>query len=351
MTRARAGFTMVEALGALALTTAVLSALLLLVQPALDQVVQVPEAVDLHERGRAAEAVLRQAVETAGSGADLLGHGALTDAVPAIWPRRLGRWNADPDGSAWADRFTTLQVPWLAAQAPLAAAAAVGSTTLSLAPHHACGTLAACGFDAGDHVALIEPAGAVGFTRLDAVFPGVLERDVPALAPFDLPASAAVIEMAVVYLDAAKRQLRRYDGLANDQPLVDDVVWMGVRYYADPLPPRYPAVAGQPTCVTDAAGGPLLPVLGPAPAPLVELAPADLSDGPWCGRPPWRFDADLLRVRGVRVAVRLQAGREMVRGVGLDFLHPGSARRPAQRVRDLALDVFVAPRVLAGGGS
>jgi hypothetical protein len=41
----------------------------------------------------------------------------------------------------------------------------------------------------------------------------------------------------------------------------------------------------------------------------------------------------------------------MVRGSGLDFLHPGAARRPAQQVRDLALDVFVAPRVVAGGGT
>jgi hypothetical protein len=351
MTRDCGGFTMIEALGAMALTLTVLSAVLLLVQPGLDQVVQVPEAVDLHERGRAAEAVLRRAIEPAGSGTDLLGAGALTDVVPAIWPRRLGRWSADPDGSAWADRFTTLQVPWLAAQAPLAVAAPGNSMSLALAPHVACGTLAGCGFDTGDHVALIEQAGAIGFTRLAGVAPGLLERDVPASAAVDLPASAAVIAMTVVYFDAAKRQLRRYDGLAHDQPVVDDVVWMGVRYYADPLPPRYPALTGHPTCVTDAAGMPLLPLLGPAPAPLVELSLVELSDGPWCGRAPWRFDADLLRVRGVRVAVRLQAAREMVRGSGLDFLHPGAARRPAQQVRDLALDVFVAPRVVAGGGT
>jgi hypothetical protein len=342
---------MVEALGALALTTVVLSALVLLIQPGLDQVVQVPEAVDLHERGRAAEAVLRRAVETAGSGADLLGLGVLTDAVPLIWPRRLGRWNADPDGSAWADRFTTLEVPWLAAQAPLAAPVAAGSFSLPLAPHPACGVLGDCGFTVGDHVALLEPAGAIAFTRVASAMPGMLERDLAAPAAVDLPAAAVTIDMTVVYFDAAKRQLRRYDGLSNDLPLVDDVVWMGVRYYADPMPPRYPRVAGQPTCVTDASGSPLLPLLGPVPAPLVELAPVDLSDGPWCGRPPWTFDADLLRIRAVRVVVRLQAAAPMVRGVGLDFLHPGSARRPAQHVRDLVLDVFIAPRVLAGGGA
>jgi hypothetical protein len=50
------------------------------------------------------------------------------------------------------------------------------------------------------------------------------------------------------------------------------------------------------------------------------------------------------------VAIRLQAARDLVRGVGLDFQHPGNARRPGQQVRDVALDVFVAPRGLGGGG-
>lgn len=346
----RHGFTMVEALGALALTTTLLTAVVLLVQPALDHVVRVPEASDLHERGRAADAVLRGALEFAGSGADLLGEGPLSDVVPIVWPRRLGRWGADADGSAWSDRFTTMHVPWLAAQAPLAGPVAAGSTAVSLAAHVACGTAQACGFATGDHVALIESTGAAMFSAVAAVSPATLHLDVAVADALATPGHAATIDMSVIYFDAARRQLRRYDGLSSDQPVVDDVVWMGVRYYADPSPPRRPALPGAGTCVVDASGTPRLPLLGPVPAPLVELSPADLSDGPWCGRAPWRFDADLLRVRAVRVALRLQASSQAVRGVGLDFAQPGSAARTGSQVRDLPIDIFVTPRVLAGGG-
>ncbi len=347
MTAHREGFTAVEALGALALTTVVLSALLLLVQPTLDQVVRVPEGTSLHDRSRGAAAVIRGALESAGAGADLLGHGLLTDAVPAVWPRRLGRWQPDPDGSAWADRFTTLRVPWLAAQAPLAG---VAPNVLTLTGHGACGTHQSCGFSTGDHLAVVEEAGAVSFSRVVGTSGLVLQLDEAIPDAVETPSFATAVDMTVIYFDATRRQLRRYDGFGSDQPLVDDVVWMSVRYYGDPLPPRRPAVAGEATCVVDASGQPLLPLAGPAPAPLVELALADLSDGPWCGRTPWQFDADLLRLRAVRVAIRLQAAAAAVRGSGLEFLHPGISRRVAEQVPDVALDIFVTPRVLAAGG-
>lgn len=350
MTPRPRGFTTLEALGALALTTVVLSALLLLVQPALDEVARVPESTSLHDRARAAESVVRHALEPAGSGADLLGRGPLTDAVPAVWPRRLGRWSADADGSAWGDRFSVVRVPWLAAQAPVSAPVSAGETLVELAPHAACGSHTSCGFSPGDHLGLVEERGAISFARVAGTMGLVLEHDLPGAPGVELPAFAAAIDMSVIYFDAGRRQLRRYDGLANDQPLIDDVVWMAVRYYGDPLPPRRPSAPGEQTCVVDAAGLPLLPLAGPVPAPLVELALPDLTDGPWCGRAPWRFDADLLRVRAVRVAIRLQAESPAVRGSGLDFQHPGTSHRAAQHVRDLAIDVFVTPRVLAAGG-
>lgn len=349
MTRGDAGFTLLEAVAALALTTVVLSTVLALVQPSLDVTMRIPEATDLHERGRAAERVLRSVLDPAGAGADLLGVGPLPDTIPALWPRRLGRWGRDADASAWADRFTVLHVPWLAPQAPLAAAAPAGTTAIELLPHPSCGLDGSCGFRAGHHVLVADARGMVDFAQLSTVGP-VLHRDAPAQVDVAPPAFVASVDMTIVYFDGVRRQLRRYDGVASDQPLIDDVVWMAVRYYADPLPPHRPALEGEETCVVDAAGAVRLALLGPAPAPLVELSPAALADGPWCGQPPWRFDADLLRVRAVRIGLRLQAASDGVRGVGLDWLWPGSARRPLQQVRDLGLDVFVAPRVLASGG-
>ncbi len=348
-TRHERGFTAIEALVALALTTAVLSTLLLLTQPVLDTVARVPEATDLHDRGRAAEGILRHVLEPAGSGPDLVLDAPLSDLIPAIWPRRLGRWSADVDGSAWSDRLTVVSVPFLAPQAPLATPLGAGATTLPLTAHHACGVRADCGFAPGDHVALLDDRGTVAFTRADTVTGAVVHPDLPLPVAVNSPAIAALVEMSVIYFDAARRQLRRYDGFANDQPLVDDVVWMAVRYYVDPVPPRRPQVPGEPTCVVDAGGMALLPLLGPVPAPLVELPPAALSDGPWCGTSPWSFDADLLRLRAVRVALRLQAASILTRGAGSLFLHPGTASRPAQEVADLPLDVFVTPRVLGGG--
>jgi hypothetical protein len=63
---------------------------------------------------------------------------------------------------------------------------------------------------------------------------------------------------------------------------------------------------GAATCVVLADGQPALDVQPATFGPWWELSPADLQDGPWCGTPSWRFDADLYRVRLLRVRVRLQ---------------------------------------------
>jgi hypothetical protein len=42
-------------------------------------------------------------------------------------------------------------------------------------------------------------------------------------------------------------------------------------------------------------------------ASLSELTGAELTDGPFCGIAPNRFDADLLRIRRVRVSLRVDA--------------------------------------------
>jgi len=198
-------------------------------------------------------------------------------------------------------------------------------------------------------VALLEPQTGVEFARVTTAAPGQVARMPAATAIVPAPAILSRVEMTVLYFDAARRQLRRYDGLANDQPVVDDVAWMAVRYYADPRPPTRPAAPGATTCVVGSDGVALLPLLGPVPAPLVELSLGEVEDGPWCGHAPWRFDADLLRVRAVRVRLRLQAAADAVRGTGPAFLFPGTATRAGAQVRDVELDVFVAPRGLAGG--
>ena len=136
--------------------------------PVLDVVRAVPEATDLQQRARGTEAVLVDLVGNAGAGADLIGEGPLTHAVPAMIPRRvLG--SADPAGTAWADRLSLMHVEARAAQAPLASAVPAGSLVVPLAWHPACGTHPSCGFHRGDLVIVYSRTGAMVISTLAAV--------------------------------------------------------------------------------------------------------------------------------------------------------------------------------------
>ena len=81
--------------------------------------------------------------------------------------------------------------------------------------------------------------------------------------------------------------------------------------------------------------------------PSVSLDPSMLQDGPWCPDEtrPARFDADLLRVRRIRVVVRVQAAAPALRGpVGALFAHGGTALSPARYVPDQEIRFDVSPR-------
>ena len=73
---------------------------------------------------------------------------------------------------------------------------------------------------------------------------------------------------------------------------------------------------------------------------------AMLSDGPWCGAGETQFDADLLRIRRVRIALRLQAADPAVRGSDLRYRVPGRARSETSMVADVTVTIDVSPRNL-----
>ena len=179
----------------------------------------------------------------------------------------------------------------------------------------------------------------------------------------------------------APRSSVRYDGFQTDRPVVDNVVAMAVEYLADPRPPRVlPAPeAGDPirpitsygpapppsgvdnphdlwgpgeNCVFTDAGGPVprLGVLGPGLSP-VPLDPAQLRDGPWCpdALHATRFDADLLRVRRVRLRLRVQVAVAAMRGpAGRLFARGGTAVSADLFAPDQQLVLDIAPRNLGG---
>jgi hypothetical protein len=167
-------------------------------------------------------------------------------------------------------------------------------------------------------------------------------------------------------------QLMQYDGHASDQPAVEDVIALRVEYFGDAEPPvasitergdvrvTYGAVppplsvddpgdswgAGE-NCTIANAGGQYtarLQTIGPPGITL--LSPAVLVDGPWCpdASHAFRFDADLLRVRRVRVHVRLQASRPFRGLAGSLFTNGGSAGDPWRYVPDEAVTLDIAPR-------
>jgi hypothetical protein len=81
----------------------------------------------------------------------------------------------------------------------------------------------------------------------------------------------------------------------------------------------------------------------------VELTEAMLTDGPWCpdASSSGRYDADLLRLRRVRVELRVQVGDVTLRGASaLQFRHPGTARVGQRAVPDYSLAFDIAPRNL-----
>jgi hypothetical protein len=94
---------------------------------------------------------------------------------------------------------------------------------------------------------------------------------------------------------------------------------------------------------------PRLPWLGAADTLLVAIGAGLLTDGPWCpdGSAPNRFDADLLRIRRVRVTVRAQAASRGLRaGDGRLFARPGTSRGGTLMVPDGSITFDVTPRNL-----
>jgi hypothetical protein len=80
---------------------------------------------------------------------------------------------------------------------------------------------------------------------------------------------------------------------------------------------------------------------------LAALTSDMLTDGPMCGGGTNQFDADLLRIRKVRVTMRVQAASASLRGNdGRLWINPGTAKGGERYVPDYALSFEVAPRNL-----
>jgi hypothetical protein len=351
-------FSLIEVMVASALLLIMATGLLALAHPAVAGDGAQASMVDLQQRARAAAQVLRRDLAIAGAGLDSGdAAGPLGQFIPALLPRRLGGAGADPFDQARGDAITVLWVPDALHQTT--AAQPSSSSVIALVDGSGCAVAAAaCGFEPGMGMVVFDLLGR--FDLYTVVLASGASADVrlrtgESAGPFPPGAFVAPIVARTYYLDISSRQLRLSDDDQTDTPVIDDVVSMVVEYFGTAAPPMRPKPPdGVANCLYDAAGTRL-------PADTFSDLPVDdglvaipldrFSDGPWCGAGSTRFDADLLRVRRVRITLRLQAADDAVRGAGSLFATPGTSRSAWRRVPDAIVTLDLAPRNLRGPSS
>jgi hypothetical protein len=179
-------------------------------------------------------------------------------------------------------------------------------------------------------------------------------RRVPGGTNASYARGAAVLaaQLRTVYWKRDARELRADDGDRGDFPMVSNVAGVSFEYVGDPFPPLSPRPPlGIENCLYDSLGTPRrgLPVLPPAGGTLAPLDVSLFQEGPLCGSGLEPFDMDLLRIRGVRLRVRAQAGADGYRGVDARlFQNPGTATESVRFVPDVILQTTVTPRNLSG---
>jgi prepilin-type N-terminal cleavage/methylation domain-containing protein len=345
------GFSLVELLIATALALLITCALAAALNPSRLIAETQAEAMDMQQGGRFAIATLQRDLDLAGAGPERgAGAGPLVNHLPPILPRRIGARDADPVATARSDAFSVLWVPRTTAQATLDAPLDTGRLIVSSST--ACfPASSACGFRDGMGVIVFDDAGRFDLftaTATDATGVSARRRAAGAGMPYPTGSAAAEVTARTWYFDPAARQLRQYDTDTTDTPALDDVVAMRVEYFGRPEAPSQPKPpAGVANCLYDSAGTPLpFPGAMASGDALVPLPLDHFTDGPWCGAGGIEFDADLLRIRRVKVTLTLQASSRSMRGRGAGFVSSGTNVSAWNRLADLVVVIDAEPRNL-----
>ncbi len=340
------GFTLVELLMACLIACTLIGALLHMAVTAQHAVRTQGDSGDLQQRLRAATDMMQRDLMAAGSGP---GGAALIGTFSPIVPGRIGQRGADPEMSFHDDRISVLYVPDTRSQSVVLIGMGAPDAPLAIDPAWpGCPAGGNCGFDAGDRVLVFQPGDPDGgydvFTVSDAaggqILPGAgLSRRYPA------GARVSTVVQRTYHLDRATGRLMMYDGAQSDLPIVDHVVDVRFTYFADPSATSVAIPAsGSSSCAYASLGPPVSRLQDLGGAALTALTPVQLTDGPACGLAPLRYDADLLRVRRIRVTIRLEAESAVLRGTGSDFANAGSSIDSTRRVPDLQMTFEVSPR-------
>ena len=384
-----AGFTVVEALISTIIMAAVTAAVFAVLDPSRGMFQAQPEMSDMQQRLRVGVDTLAHDLTMAGAGAYSGSQsGGLIGYFAPILPFRQGQTPAYDDGAGVfrTDALTILYVSSTAAQTTIRGGMASASSTITVNVDSGCPLSGAsvdpvCGFKANvSNVVVYDTTGAFdtfAVTSVNAAAGALtLQHTQQGTSSKAYPDRAKIVEAVrhVYYLDAVNQQLMHYDGVSTASAVLDNVVGLSFEYYGEPEPPVFlapgvdqtvtygpappaPGVTQTPwpageNCTWQMSGGQQVTRLASlGTTGLVALTAAQLTDGPWCpdASNTNRYDADLLRIRKVRVTVRLQTGNAALRGSVATgnaalFANAGAATSAARTVADQSLRFDVSPR-------
>ncbi len=348
------GYSLIEVLVSMAIMMVVTGAVFQLVNPGQSTSQVQPEVQDMQQRMRVGADALFKDLVMAGAG-PYQGPvtGSLMGFFAPIIPRRTGKVSPDTVTSAFNDRVTITYVPNTYSQTTIVDPMPTPSTELKVhdQPHCPRGRQL-CGFNQNDEVIIFDSTGnfdTFTVTEVQDDAGHLQHRGQDFNHQYDPGASITQVRSHTYYLDAANRQLRDYDGDDSDFPVVDNVVGLRFDYFGDPAPPMQPKPpSGQANCLYDALGNYTASGMTTLTTGDGSLAPLPITmfrDGPWCGSGSNQFDADLYRVRKVRVTLRIQTPLAALRGQNPTlFVNPGTSRTGQKFIPDLVTSFEVSPR-------
>jgi len=388
-TRSAAGFSLIEVVIATAIMLTVTGAIFGLLNPSGGMFQAQPEVVDLQQRLRIGVDTLTRDLIMAGAGAYSGSQsGSLGGFFAPIQPSRQGNLAAYDDGPGTykSDAITLFYVPSTSSQTSISQAMPNASAELKVSPEAGCPNGAnLCGFTEGMTVLLYDDTGAFDMMTITQVQDQAAHlqhnQQGDLSKSYGVGTKVVQVQDHVYYLDTATRRLMHYDGFQTAVPVLDEVVGLNFEYYGEPAPPamadgnglkgqavsygpKPPAIGaanlggGWPNgenCTIQMSGGiqqPRLANLGAVGTGLIKLTQAQMTDGPWCPNATNanRFDADLFRIRKVRVTLRLQTGNSQLRGSlqgGQDALFTQAGTGSGNRlVQDQQIRFDVTPRNL-----
>jgi hypothetical protein len=317
-----------------------------------------PEQADLQQRMRVGSDTLFKELLMSGAGPYFGGRtGSLLNFFAPILPRRVGRLNPQAPTVVADDVITLAYVPNSYSQTTIEDAMPPNSAEIKVTYPPNCPGFPTkkelCGFEEDQVVIIFDSTGnweTFTITQVQDSAGHIQHRGQPFTHTYGAGSTITQIVSNTYYRNAATNQLMRYDGADTEVALVDDVVGVQFDYFGDVNPPLTPKPpVGTANCLYDAAQNytAAMPVLTADEGSLAILTKAMLSNGPWCGSGSNQFDADLLRVRKVRVTLRMQAASPSLRGSDAAlFANPGKSLGGNRLVPDYIVRFEVTPRNL-----